>query len=192
MEEMNGIELGIKLKAQFANSKVIYTTNFEQFCMQAINEVHAFSFLCKPIEIIKLESQLMEIIDEINRKKGSFEKIFYRVTDSDGKEHAAVKLKIKDILYFEYIKTTRRIMIVLAEYTYEFTYVMDSLVDELKDFGFAVNCRGCLVNFHHVVKIKGYNVYMDNGMVLPLAQKRVIKFREMLNDFLHMTEGLYN
>ena len=69
---------------------------------------------------------------------------------------------------------------------------MDSLVDELKDFGFAVNCRGCLVNFHHVVKIKGYNVYMDNGMVLPLAQKRVIKFREMLNDFLHMTEGLYN
>ena len=192
MYGMNGIELGIKLKSRFTNTKLIYTTSFEQFCIQAINEVHAFSYLCKPIGMKNLEPQLMEIISEIKCKKNNLVKSFYKVTDSDGKEYAVVKLKIKDILYFEYIKTTRRIMIVLVGKTYEFTYVMDSLVDELKDFGFAVNCRGCLVNFYHVIKIKGYNVYMDNGKVLPLAQKRVIKFKEMLNDFLHMTEDLYD
>ena len=36
MEEMNGIDLGRKLKMRFPEVSIIYMTNYEQYCMQAI------------------------------------------------------------------------------------------------------------------------------------------------------------
>lgn len=187
MDEMDGIDLGRKLKAKFPELRLIYTTSFAQYCIQVINEVHAFSFLCKPIEGCKLEEQLLQILEEIDYNKNFLEKSFYMVMDNTGKEYAVIKLKLKDIIYFESVKSTRRIKIVLEEIVYEFSYVMEKLVDELENLGFGINCRGCLVNFRHVVKIKGYSIHMDNGIVLHLSQKRVAKFKEMLNTFLHTT-----
>ena len=49
MEELNGIKLGRTLKEKFPDVKLVYITSYEEYCMQVINEVHAFSFLCKPL-----------------------------------------------------------------------------------------------------------------------------------------------
>ena len=59
MEELNGIKLGRKLKEKFPDVKLVYITSYEEYCMQVINEVHAFSFLCKPLEYDKLEMQIL-------------------------------------------------------------------------------------------------------------------------------------
>lgn len=91
------------------------------------------------------------------------EKVFYKVLDSNGKEHSFVKLDLQNVIFFEYVKTKRRIAIVLENTVYEYSAVMEKLVDDLEDYGFAVNCRGNLVNLRHISKIKGYNIYMDNG-----------------------------
>ncbi len=56
MEELNGIKLGRKVKEKFPNVKLVYITSYEEYCMQAINEVHAFSFLCKPLDYDKIEN----------------------------------------------------------------------------------------------------------------------------------------
>lgn len=69
--------------------------------------------------------------------------------------------------------------------TYEYPCVMERLADELEGHGFAINCRGNLVNLRHIVKIKGYEIYMDNGQTRPLSQRRVADFKERLNDFLN-------
>lgn len=184
MEELNGIDLGRKLKACFPDAHIIYVTNYEQYCMQAINEIHAFSFLCKPLKKESMGKQVMELVREMEEKDAKVEKIFYKVTNTKGKEFAVLKLELKDILYFEYIKSKRRIAIVLKDEVYEFAYVMRTLVKELEEYGFAVSCRGNLVNLGHVMKIKGYNVYMDNGTMLALSQKRVVEFKEKINDFV--------
>ena len=49
MEELGGITLGRKLKEKNHDIKIIYITSYEEYMAQAINKVHAFSFLCKPI-----------------------------------------------------------------------------------------------------------------------------------------------
>ena len=61
MEELNGIKLGRKLKEKFPDVKLVYITSYEEYCMQVINEVHAFSFRCKPLEYDKLETQMLEL-----------------------------------------------------------------------------------------------------------------------------------
>ena len=73
----------------------------------------------------------------------------------------------------------------LENEVYEYSYVMEKLADEFEDYEFAVNCRGNLVNLRHIVKIKGYDIHMDNGQILALSQKRVAKFKEKMNEFIH-------
>ena len=65
MEELNGIKLGRKLKEKFPDVKLVYITSYEEYCMQVINEVHAFSFLCKPLEYDKLELQMLELLNQL-------------------------------------------------------------------------------------------------------------------------------
>lgn len=185
MEEMNGIDLGRELKMRFPEIKVIFTTNYEQYCMQAINEIHAFSFLCKPLKREEVKNQLEELIEIIKQSDNKMEKVFYKVSDSGGKEYPFLKVELQNIIYFEYVKSKRRIAIVLSNEVYECSYVMEKLAAELENYGFAVNCRGNLVNLRHVMKIKGYDIYMDNGEILALSQKRVVRFKEKMNEFIH-------
>ena len=65
MEELNGIKLGRTLKEKFPDVKLVYITSYEEYCMQVINEVHAFSFLCKPLEYDKLELQILELLNQL-------------------------------------------------------------------------------------------------------------------------------
>ncbi len=184
MKELNGIDLGRKIKMKFPNVTLMYITSFTDYCMQAINDVHAFTFLCKPLNRDKFQKQIIEIIKNYSGID-EVERIFLNVKDELGRELCEKKIKLNDIMYFEYIKTKRRIKIVLNSKSYQFSYVMEKLAEELCDYNFYINCRGCLVNLEHVLKIKGYNIYLDNGEVLPLSQKRVSKFKETLNEFLH-------
>ena len=58
----------------------------------------------------------------------------------------------------------------LENEVYEYSYVMEKLTGELENYGFAVNCRGNLVNLRQI---------------LALSQKRVAKFKEKMNEFIH-------
>lgn len=185
MEEMNGIDLGRELKIRFPEVSVIYTTSYEQYCMQAVNEVHAYSFLCKPLQRQEVKNQLEELVKKMKQSDNKMQKVFYKVRDSNGKEYPFIKLELQNIIFFQYVKTKRRIAIVLENTIYEYSYVMEKLVGELEDYGFAVNCRGNLVNLRHISKIKGYDIYMDNGQILALSQKRIGEFKEKMNEFIH-------
>ncbi|WP_253289085.1 LytTR family DNA-binding domain-containing protein [Eubacterium sp. MSJ-13] len=153
MEEMNGIDLGRELKIRFPEVSVIYTTSYEQYCMQAVNEVHAYSFLCKPLQRQEVKNQLEELVKKMKQSDNKMQKVFYKVHDSNGKEYPFIKLELQNIIFFQYVKTKRRIAIVLENTIYEYYYVMEKLVGELEDYGFAVNCRGNLVNLRHISKM---------------------------------------
>jgi DNA-binding LytR/AlgR family response regulator len=185
MEELNGIELGRALKIRYPEVKLIYTTSFEEYYMQAINDAHAFSFLCKPLERDKLQKQLLDLIKEISYSNYSKEKNFYQVLDDKMKELPVVKLRLNDIIYFEYLKSMRKVSIVLEERTYKCSYVMEKLAEELESYGFSTNCRGQLVNLRYISKIKGYDIYLHSGEKLRLSQKRAVEFKKIMNDFLH-------
>lgn len=78
MEELDGIELGRILKIRYPEIKLIYITSYEEYCMQVINDIHAFSFLCKPIERDELQKQLLDLIKEISCSNNIIEKSFIR------------------------------------------------------------------------------------------------------------------
>lgn len=182
MKELNGIKLGRKLKEKFPDVKLIYITSYEEYCMQAINDAHAFSFLCKPLDSRKIIGQITEMLSYMSDT--AIEKDFYKIVDSKGKEYISVKLKLNDILYFEYMKRSRKVSIVLANEVYEYECVFEKLVEELQQYDFVVNCRGNLVNLRHIERIKGFSIYLDSGKELQIAQKRSADFKKSMNEFL--------
>ena len=182
MNGIDGMKLGRKLREKFPEVKLVYMTSYEEYCIQVINEVHAFSFLCKPLDRCEMEAQITEAVSRM--PDAALEKEFYHVKDSGGKEYDSIKLRLNDILYLEYIKRSRKASIVTVDETYECECIFEKLVEELQECDFAVNCRGNLVNLHHVGKIKGFSIYLDNGEELPIAQRRVADFREKISTFL--------
>ena len=185
MEELGGITLGRKLKEKIHDIKIIYITSYEEYMAQAINKVHAFSFLCKPINEEEMKTQIMEILGQ--EKCPEIEKEF-DILDESGTKAGCVRLKLNEILYFEYIKRSRKAAIILEDCRYECECTFENLVEELQPYDFAVNHRGCLVNLRHIEKIQGFHIYLDNGKELSLAQKRSSDFREEMNKFLQKTQ----
>ena len=59
-------------------------------------------------------------------------KKFYNVVDKNGREWGCIELQMSDIVYFEYLKTKRRIAIVLNEQVYEYSYTMKKLIVSIK------------------------------------------------------------
>ena len=133
-----------------------------------------------------MELQILELLNQL--PDAIVEKNFYKVTDSNGKGYLSIKLKLRDILYFEYIKRSRKAAIILEDCRYECECTFENLVEELQPYDFAVNHRGCLVNLRHIEKIQGFHIYLDNGKELSLAQKRSSDFREEMNKFLQKTQ----
>ena len=170
MEELGGITLGRKLKEKNHDIKIIYITSYEEYMAQAINKVHAFSFLCKPINEEEMKTQIMEILGQ--EKYPEIEKEF-EILDESGTKAGCVRLKLNEILYFEYIKRSRKAAIILEDCRYECECTFENLVEELQPYDFAVNHRGCLVNLRHIEKIRDFIFIWTMGKNCPLPKKKL-------------------
>lgn len=89
---------------------------------------------------------------------------------SYNKNHDTVKVKIRDILYFE--SDGRKIKIVTTDSTDTFYAVMEDLYSQLERFGFISIHRSYFVNYRHVKVFHYESVEMTNGAVLPIGRSK--------------------
>ena len=185
MEGRNGIETGQELYSRNHSAK-INTTNFGQYCMDAVNTVHAFAFLEKPVSAEALSEQLQAFLQQYRKEEVRLE--FKNVSYEENgvlSEKPTLLLSIDTILFFEYIKAKKKVKIVTENRVYEYPDAISGLEERMKPYGFETSCRGVLVNLKNVAKTKGYNVVLKNGVSVPLSQKRVAQFKERLNEYIH-------
>ena len=189
MEGRNGIDIGQELHSRNRMTKIIYQTNFREYCMDAVNAVHAFAFLEKPLTVETVEQQVDEFLKYYRREeiKLSFNNVSYEKNGVEASKPAVV-LAVSDILYFEYVKTKKKIRIVTKGTVYEYSGIISELAESQRHNGFETSCRGILVNLRNVMKIRGYEVILRNGAAVPLSQKRVKEFKKRLNECIHSGE----
>ena len=189
MEGKNGIDIGQELYSRNQMTKIIYQTNFGEYCREAMNTVHAFAFLEKPLTWEAVEQQIEEFLKYYRREevKLAFRNVSYELNGVKASK-SAVFLAVSDILYFEYIKTKKKIRIVTKSTVYEYPGIISELAERQRNNGFEISCRGILVNLNNVMKIRGYEVILKNGASVSLSQKRVTEFKKRLNEFVHSEE----
>lgn len=182
---MNGIVAGRKFQSFNRKTRIIYITSFPQYCEQAINNVHAFAYLQKPIQKEKFIKQLEEglyFVEEENKKKQIVVFEVFEITKEQRIDTTIREFDIDEIFYFEYFN--RKILIKAKEGEFYFVGQMKKLIDKMHGYAFESCHQSYLVNLKHVKKIKGYDLYIKNGDKIPVSQKKSSEFREKLNKFI--------
>lgn len=61
---------------------------------------------------------------------------------------------------------------------------MSELSLRMAAWDFVMPHKSFCVNLYHVKSVRGYEVFMNNGDVLPLSQKKAVEFRQELNGYM--------
>lgn len=177
MKGMNGIETAKKLRTWDVNSKIIYVTNYENYKSQAY-KVHAFDYISKPVCRALIYNVLGEAEEYL---AGEAEKAKYMFHTEKG----TLVLAINEIYYFEYC--SRRSIIHSSKGEHTTSYSLTMLYEKFCKFNFESSHKSFIVNMRYINDIKGFDIYLDNGDIVPLAQKRAVVFKRKYNDFLQLT-----
>lgn len=55
--------------------------------------------------------------------------------------------------------------------------------ERMKEYGFSMPHKSFVVNMQHVKNVKGSQIYLDNGMELPLSQKKQKLWKQELMSY---------
>lgn len=174
MSGMDGIETAKEMRSYDKNVKIIYVTNFTDYENLAFS-VHAFGYLNKPIKREEIYKQLDEVITYTRDKE---EDMLIEFITTDGIK----RLALKEIYYFEYLN--RKVQMKTLTNTYILKEKITAVAKFMNQYKFLMPHKSFTVNLFYVKSIKGYDIYMMDGSVIPLSQKKSVEFREQLNIFL--------
>lgn len=190
MEGMSGMEVGREIYRRNRRIKIIFQTNYGQFCKDAVNFSHAFAYLEKPLEKQEVERHIEAFMEsgELAEARATFRRVL-PVWDRGQGVRQNVSLPVKDILYIQSLKGQKKVKIITGDVQYICREPLEVLTERMEPFGFGISCRGMLVNFENIRSIRGYEVEMKNGDKVPLSQKRSPEFRRKMNHYLHYYGG---
>lgn len=167
----------IELIRQFCldnpNSKIIIVSNIPDY--RYAFQFHAFDFLSLPIN----EQTIFHTLDDALYYIGNAlsENIFALRTNMN-----PLMLKPSEIYYFEH--NLRKVIISTNQGEFLGNYTLKELSSKFSPYSFYSPHKSYLVNLKHISYIKGFDIFLDSGTILPLAQKRAVYFKSIFQQYL--------
>ena len=174
MAGMNGIETGKAIRKMDKDTKIVYLTAYRDYVSGAFG-VHAFQYLLKPVN----KKAIWNVLEEIFRyTKSAEKKIILDFHTVDG----SLCLPVERIYFFEY--ENRKIRIVTDEEQYYMSDKIGNVAKRMAEFGFSMPHQSFVVNMFHVKNVKNQQIFLDNGMDIPLSQKKQKIWKQELMEYL--------
>lgn len=174
MAGMNGIETGKAIRKMDKDTKIVYLTAYRDYVSGAFG-VHAFQYLLKPVN----KKAIWNVLEEIFRyTKAAEKKIILDFHTVDG----SLCLPVERIYFFEY--ENRKIRIVTDEEQYYMSDKIGNVAKRMAEFGFSMPHQSFVVNMFHVKNVKNQQIFLDNGMDIPLSQKKQKIWKQELMEYL--------
>lgn len=174
MAGMNGIETGKAIRKMDKDTKIVYLTAYRDYVSGAFG-VHAFQYLLKPVN----KKAIWNVLEEIFRyMKAAEKKIILDFHTVDG----SLCLPVERIYFFEY--ENRKIRIVTDEEQYYMSDKIGNVAKRMAEFGFSMPHQSFVVNMFHVKNVKNQQIFLDNGMEIPLSQKKQKIWKQELMEYL--------
>lgn len=174
MQGMDGIETARMLRKRDKQVKIVYLTAYEDFREQAFS-VHAFGYLVKPVK----KEALLNMVREAGAYKKMEEPPCLLRFDTD---QGICQVDVRDIYYLEY--RSRKIRMKTKAGDLWMKGSIAKMGERLEKYDFAVPHKSFVVNLYQIRSLKGYDIVLADGSVLPLSQKKSAVFREKLSEYL--------
>lgn len=172
MEELDGIEVGKRIREKQSNCFIIYLTNFHDYHAQAFG-VHAFDYLQKPVA----KEDIARVMKDLS-VYGQKEELKFQFKTKSG----ILQIKKQDILYFEF--SSRKVLLHTTKTSYPIAQSLHVIAEKMEPYHFCMPHKSFCVNMANIQLVKGYDITMINGDILPLSQKKSQLFHKALNDYL--------
>lgn len=179
IDKMSGIDIGDVIRNELKNyyMKIIYISHFDKYAMRLF-DLSPSNFLIKPIDKNKIEKNLSNILNIIGIELEIFN---FKTLNGD-----IVKIPIKDIFYFEIIKSTKNIKIIANNVEKTFLGTLNEVHKRVgKDKFIRVN-KSIIVNSKHI-KIfnpKELKIVLVNNKELMISRLRLKEIKEEYFNFL--------
>lgn len=169
MPALNGIELAREIRNFDRAADLIFLTSSPEYAVDSYT-VKASDYLLKPVQKKRFFAALDDILEQ---KERLLEKSI--VVKSTIGVH---KILLSRLMYVEAFN--RRVVYYLLngehlECTERFSQVCDNL---MKNPEFILPHRSFLVNMNFIRSIAGNDMTLANGMVIPLAQRRITEIKK--------------
>lgn len=174
MPEVDGIELGKKIREHDKSSAVIYISTSREYSLDAFS-VRAFSYLIKPFSREKLFSELDECLSRVETQRHKFS-----IKTADG----TVQLSMSEIIAVEYLN--HRLIFHLAngekiESAYR-RQPFDVQAAELMRTGIFLKVSASyLVNYGNIQGVKSDEFVMRDGSQYKITRKYIAARQQYIN-----------
>lgn len=179
MPGMNGIEAGKSIRQYDSRVKIVYVTNYSDFQNRAF-EVHAFGYLAKPVSLEAIDDMLFDVIQYLREDdKRRTAQIIFKTEDGS---HA---FRYSDIYYIEAVGHKVKVFTTQGEYLVSKS--IGDVHEEMQAHDFYMCHKSYLVNLGFARRIIGCDIELLNNLKVPIAQKKVAKFKAAFNNYLQTT-----
>lgn len=161
MAQKDGIQVGAEIKKRSSDTIIIYVTNIGERMAEAINRIHSYGYLMKPVKEEELFKILQEAIRMINRNLRMISETF--LSEYKG----IVTVPIKDIYCFEYCD--RRVKLVTKNEEYIVKEKIGDIAERMQKYSFEMSHQSFVVNLYAVKEIKGQMLVVMDALFIALV-----------------------
>ena len=172
MPGINGITLAKELRKRNPKLALFFVTNYESYQDDAM-DLRAFRFFEKPFNANRLYAGLDKAMEYID---GAYVNLFLS-------ENSTMQRVIADdILYVT--RDGRRVNVVTSGKVYSTADKFDDLCEELPQLIFYPVHKSFLVNLHYVDRYTYRELFLTNGIHIPIAPRRQSEFHKFWFEYL--------
>jgi DNA-binding LytR/AlgR family response regulator len=170
MPVKNGIEISRELRAMGISGEIIFLTSSNDFASDSY-DVHAFFYLLKPVQQVKLFQVLDKAVEKLQRKN---EKAIV-VSTAEGPR----RILLEHIRYIERVGRCMRYYCTDGNIDSKTIRTpFRQMVQPLLEYPCFILCGASfLINLQHITGVTGRNALLDNGETLPLPRTAAAAFK---------------
>ena len=168
MPRLNGMDIAQALIDGGSQTLLVFVTSHDALVYQSF-QYHPFGFIRKSYFAEEIGAVVAGILDERQKRNA-----FFTFQSHDG----LCRVPLSDIFYFE--SESNYICLHGTSRMYRFRGTLSALESEWGARGFIRTHKGFLVNQQHVFAIKGDEIQLDNGELLPIGRSNRENVKKMI------------
>lgn len=172
MPGKKGMEVAREIRKVYPDPIIMFVTNYMNYAVEAY-EVNTWRYIPK----MALQQKLKEAFDALIPILMAKEERYYVIEKRGDLE----KIAYSDIMYMQ--KEGKYVIITHRRGDSKVRKSLDTVMNELKSREFIMIEKGYIINLLHIMRMKDYDIYMRDGMVLPIGKKRMSAVREAIVDY---------
>jgi len=171
LDTLSGIEFGKIVREKYPDICLIFLTSHPEYAVQSY-AIEAYQYILKSEIEERLKSVLFKLIKNLEKTKEKFIVVKTRFE--------AHKIYHKDIIYIKKVKGEKYSVFFTTKGKYTERKSFEQILKELNSDEFIMVERGCIVNYRHILCVKGNEIQLSNKECVEISRAKISIVKEQI------------